>query len=139
GAVCMETIQGEGGINPVTPEFLQAARELTDKSGAMLVLDEIQCGLGRTGKWFAYENYGIKPDIVTVAKPLAAGLPLGAILTTDKVASCMHPGLHGTTFGGGPLSCTVAVAFLKQVTALLPHICEIGSYFQSRLEQLAQK
>jgi acetylornithine/N-succinyldiaminopimelate aminotransferase len=138
-AVCLETIQGEGGIRPVSHEFLLLARELTSKHGALLVIDEIQCGLGRTGQYFAYQQHGIQPDIVTVAKPLAAGLPLGAILTTNKVASCMHPGLHGTTFGGGPLSCTVAVAFLKQVTALLPHICEIGSYFQSRLEQLAQK
>ena len=138
-AVCLETIQGEGGIRPVSHEFLQVARELTSKHGALLVIDEIQCGLGRTGQYFAYQQHGIQPDIVTVAKPLAAGLPLGAILTTEKVAGCMHPGLHGTTFGGGPLSCAVAVAFLKQVDALLPHICEIGQYFQSGLEQLSKK
>jgi acetylornithine/N-succinyldiaminopimelate aminotransferase len=137
-AVCLETIQGEGGIRPVSHEFLQVARELTSKHSALLVIDEIQCGLGRTGQYFAYQQHGIQPDIVTVAKPLAAGLPLGAILTTEKVAGCMHPGLHGTTFGGGPLSCAVAVAFLKQVNALIPHICEIGQYFQSRLEQLAE-
>ena len=138
-AVCLETIQGEGGIRPVSHDFLQLARELTSKHGALLVIDEIQCGLGRTGQYFAYQQHGIQPDIVTVAKPLAAGLPLGAILTTEKVAGCMHPGLHGTTFGGGPLSCAVAVAFLRQVDTLIPHICEIGQYFQSRLEQLAQK
>src|SRR5581483_3264606 len=121
-AICMETIQGEGGINPVSQEFLQLARDLTKQSGALLILDEIQCGLGRTGEYFAYQHYGITPDIVTVAKPLAAGLPLGAILTTNEVASCMHPGLHGTTFGGGPLSCAVAIEFLKQMEKLRGHI-----------------
>ena len=118
-AVCLETIQGEGGINPISPEFLRLARELTQKSGALLLLDEIQCGLGRTGKYFAYQQYGITPDIVTVAKPLAAGLPLGALLTTHRVASGMHPGMHGTTFGGGPLACAVAIEFLRQLDGLL--------------------
>jgi len=138
-AVCMETIQGEGGINPVTPEFLQTARQLTDKTGALLVLDEIQCGLGRTGKWFAYEHYGITPDIVTVAKPLAAGLPLGAILTTNRVASGMHPGMHGTTFGGGPLACAVAIEFLRTVEGMLGHVKELGAYFRGKLDSLAAK
>jgi acetylornithine/N-succinyldiaminopimelate aminotransferase len=138
-AVCLETIQGEGGINPVTPEFLLLARELTRKHGALLIIDEIQCGLGRTGDYFAYQRYGVQPDIVTVAKPLAAGLPLGAILASNKVASCMHPGLHGTTFGGGPLSCAVAIEFLKQIDGLLPHIAEVGEYFRARLDQLGSK
>ncbi len=138
-AVCMETIQGEGGINPVSPEFLQAARQLTEKTGALLILDEIQCGLGRTGRWFAYQHYGVKPDIVTVAKPLAAGLPLGAILTTNRVASGMHPGLHGTTFGGGPLASAVAIEFLNQVAGLLKHVNETGRYFRGQLESLAAK
>ena len=119
-AICLETIQGEGGVFPVSPEFLKLARELTEKHGALLIIDEIQCGLGRTGQYFAYQDYGVQPDIVTVAKPLAAGLPLGAILTSNKVASCMHPGLHGTTFGGGPLSCAVAVEFLKQMEKFGP-------------------
>ena len=138
-AVCLETIQGEGGINPVSKEFLQTARELTQKSGALLILDEIQCGLGRTGKWFAYQQYGITPDIVTVAKPIAAGLPLGAILTTNRVASGMHPGLHGTTFGGGPLACAVAIEFLKQVQGLMKHINDLGGYFHGKLEKLASQ
>jgi acetylornithine aminotransferase/acetylornithine/N-succinyldiaminopimelate aminotransferase len=138
-AVCMETIQGEGGINPVTPEFLHRARELTERAGALLILDEIQCGLGRTGKWLACEHYGVKADIVTVAKPLAAGLPLGAILTTNRVASGMHPGMHGTTFGGGPLACAVAVEFLRIVEGLLGHVRELGTYFRSRLDGLAAK
>jgi acetylornithine aminotransferase/acetylornithine/N-succinyldiaminopimelate aminotransferase len=135
-AVCMETIQGEGGINPVSAEFLQTARKLSEGTGALLIIDEIQSGLGRTGKYFAYQHYGIKPDIVTVAKPLAAGLPLGAILTTDRVASGMHPGLHGTTFGGGPLACAVAIEFLRTVDGLKGHIQETGKYFRRQLEVL---
>ncbi len=138
-AICLETIQGEGGIRPVSPEFLELARQLTAKHDALLVVDEIQCGLGRTGRFFAYQHYGIQPDIVTVAKPLAAGLPLGAILTSNKVASCMHPGLHGTTFGGGPLSCAVAVEFLKQTEKLLSRISQFGGYFRQQLESLAGK
>jgi acetylornithine/N-succinyldiaminopimelate aminotransferase len=138
-AVCLETIQGEGGINPISPEFLQLARELTEKSGALLLLDEIQCGLGRTGKYFAYQHYGIKPDIVTVAKPLAAGLPLGALLTTDRVASGMHPGMHGTTFGGGPLACAVAIEFLSRLDGLLAHVSKLGKYFLAELQELQSK
>jgi acetylornithine/N-succinyldiaminopimelate aminotransferase len=135
-AICLETIQGEGGINPLSREFLQLARELTEKSGALLLLDEIQCGLGRTGKYFAYQHYGIKPDIVTVAKPLAAGLPLGALLTTDRVATGMHPGLHGTTFGGGPLACAVAIEFLKQLDKLRGHVTKLSAYFLDELQEL---
>jgi len=138
-AVCIETIQGEGGIRPVSKEFLQAARKLTKKYGALLILDEIQCGLGRTGLAFAYQHYGIQPDIVTIAKPLAAGLPLGAILTTNQVASCIHPGMHGTTFGGGPLSCAVAIEFLDQMEKLLGHVRQTGAYFHKQLEMLARK
>ena len=138
-ALCLETIQGEGGINAVSPEFLRTARELTQKSGALLILDEIQCGLGRTGKYFAYQHYGITPDIVTVAKPLAAGLPLGALLTTDRVASGMHPGMHGTTFGGGPLACTVAIEFLRELDGLLIHVAKLGWYFLTLLRALQAK
>ncbi len=138
-AVCIETIQGEGGINLVSQEFLQTARELTEKSDALLLLDEIQCGLGRTGKYFAYQNYGIQPDIVTVAKPLAAGLPLGALLTTNRVATAMQPGLHGTTFGGGPLACAVAIEVLKQMEKLKGHVLKVGSHFLSELQGLQTK
>jgi acetylornithine/N-succinyldiaminopimelate aminotransferase len=138
-AVCMETIQGEGGIYPVSREFFQAAKELTQHTGALLIVDEIQSGLGRTGKYFAYQHYGITPDIVTVAKPLAAGLPLGAILTTNRVASGMHPGLHGTTFGGGPLACAVAIEFLRTADGLRGHIREVSGYFRKQLEALQAK
>jgi len=138
-AVCIETIQGEGGIRPVNAEFLELASRLTKQSGALLVLDEIQCGLGRTGRHFAYQHYGVLPDVVTVAKPLACGLPLGAILTTERVASCMHPGLHGTTFGGGPLACAVSIEFLREEKKLLKHVRTLGEYFHAALEALDRK
>jgi len=138
-AVAVEAFQGEGGVNPVSPEFIQAARRLTSKAGALLLCDEIQCGLGRTGMAFGYQHYGIQPDVVTVAKPLASGLPLGAVLTTEAVSRAFHPGMHGTTFGGGPLACAVAVAFLDTLAEqdLLGHIREIGEYFKGRLSELA--
>ncbi len=134
-AIGLETVQGEGGVRPVSREFLNAARELTKKSGALLLLDEIQCGLGRTGRYFGYQHYGVKPDILTVAKPLAAGLPLGAILTTSRVAAAFHPGMHGTTFGGGPLACAVACTFIRtlQKQHLLAHVSKMGAYFHKVL------
>jgi acetylornithine/N-succinyldiaminopimelate aminotransferase len=138
-AVCIETIQGEGGICPVSPEFLELASRLTKQTGALLVLDEIQSGLGRTGRHFAYHHYDVKPDVVTVAKPLASGLPLGAILTTERVANCVHPGMHGTTFGGGPLACAVAIQFLRQEKKLLKHVRETGEYFRGALAILDKK
>ena len=138
-AVCIETIQGEGGVCPVNVEFLELASRLTKQNGALLVLDEIQCGLGRTGRHFAYQHYGVLPDVVTIAKPLACGLPLGAILTTERVASCMHPGLHGTTFGGGPLACAVAIKFLREEKKLLKHVSALGEYFHAALEALDKK
>jgi len=137
-AICIETIQGEGGIHPVSKAFLKTARELTQASGALLLLDEIQCGLGRTGKMFAYQHYGVKPDVVTLAKPLASGLPLGAILVTEEVAGAIHPGMHGTTFGGGPLACAVALEVLKVIEddKILDHVKEVGGYFLDLLQQL---
>jgi acetylornithine/N-succinyldiaminopimelate aminotransferase len=138
-AVCLETIQGEGGIRPLDADFLRAARELTKASGALLLLDEIQCGLGRTGRYFAYQHYKVEPDIVTLAKPLAAGLPLGAILATRRVANAMDPGMHGTTFGGGPLVCRIAIEFLRVLEGLLDHVDEVGGYFREKLEGLKSR
>jgi acetylornithine aminotransferase/acetylornithine/N-succinyldiaminopimelate aminotransferase len=112
---------------------------LTKQSGALLVVDEIQSGLGRTGRHFAYQHYDVLPDVVTVAKPLACGLPLGAILTTERVASCIHPGMHGTTFGGGPLACAVAIEFLREEKKLLKHVRALGGYFHAALEALDKK
>ncbi len=140
-AILLEPIQGEGGIRPLSSEFLQAARELTRSTGALLVADEIQSGLGRTGKWFAYQHYGIQPDITTIAKPLAGGLPLGAMLCTEEVSRAMHPGMHGTTFGGGPLACAVAIAVIDEIksTNLLDHVTSTGSYFKDALIALRTK
>jgi acetylornithine aminotransferase/acetylornithine/N-succinyldiaminopimelate aminotransferase len=140
-AIGLEAVQGEGGIQPVSQEFIETARQLSRTTGALLIVDEIQSGLGRTGKYFAYQCYGVQPDIVTVAKPLAAGLPLGAVLTTNAVAQAFHPGMHGTTFGGGPLACAVAVAFINEVTrdGFLATVRETGDYFRQQLLQLKAK
>lgn len=140
-AIVLEAVQGEGGIRPVSREFMTAARELTRSTGALLVVDEIQAGLGRTGKWFAYQHYGVQPDITTMAKPLAGGLPLGAVLCTQAVADAIHPGMHGTTFGGGPLACAAAIAVMDTIERenLLAHVVEVGAYFRERLEELAAK
>jgi acetylornithine aminotransferase/acetylornithine/N-succinyldiaminopimelate aminotransferase len=140
-AVLIEPIQGEGGIRPVSPQFFQAARELSRSTGALLIADEIQAGLGRTGKWFAYQHYGLLPDIVTVAKPLAGGLPLGAMLCTESVSLAMHPGMHGTTFGGGPLACAVAIAVIDTIKGsnLLEHVTVTGNYFKDGLTGLQKK
>jgi acetylornithine/N-succinyldiaminopimelate aminotransferase len=137
-AIGFEPVQGEGGINPVSKEFMKTARELATKYDALLILDEIQSGMGRTGKMFAYQHYGVKPDITTLAKPLAGGLPLGAILCTNKVSAIIHPGMHGTTFGGGPLACAAAVEFLNVIDRekLLKQTQQLGTYFLEQLRAL---
>jgi acetylornithine aminotransferase/acetylornithine/N-succinyldiaminopimelate aminotransferase len=138
-AVLLEPIQGEGGIRPVSQEFFAAARELTHSTGALLIADEIQSGLGRTGKWFAYQQFGIQPDVTTLAKPLAGGLPLGAMLCSEEASHGIHAGLHGTTFGGGPLACAVAIAVIDTIEQddLLNNIEQTGAYFKHQLHQLA--
>ncbi len=140
-ALLVEPIQGEGGIRPLSQAFMDAARAVTRRTGALLVIDEIQAGFGRTGKWFAYQHYDAAPDIVTVAKPLGGGLPLGAALCTEEVSRAMHPGLHGTTFGGGPLACRVAVAVFDEIerAGLLGHITEVGAYFYQQLLKLQKR
>jgi acetylornithine/N-succinyldiaminopimelate aminotransferase len=139
--VVMELIQGEGGINPLTPEYVAKARELADRYNALLVADETQCGVGRPGTYFAYQRSEpvILPDVVVAAKPLACGVPLGFILANDKAAAAIKPGMHGTTFGGGPLACRVALEFLEILEELLPAIQRVGGYFQSKLNDLAAK
>jgi len=139
--VLIEAIQGEGGIRPVSREFMAIARALTQSTGALLICDEIQAGLGRTGKWFAYQHYDVRPDVTTIAKPLAGGLPLGAMLCTEEAARAIHPGMHGTTFGGGPLACAVAVAVIDTIEQekLLEHVTEVGTYFHRRLNELMEK
>jgi acetylornithine aminotransferase/acetylornithine/N-succinyldiaminopimelate aminotransferase len=140
-AILVEAVQGEGGVNPATQEFMNAARELTSSTGALLIADEIQCGMGRTGKWCAYQHYDVHPDITTLAKPLAGGLPMGATLCTEEVARSFHAGMHGTTFGGGPLVCAVACAVIDEIEkeGLLAHITEVGDYFQAQLRELAKR
>jgi predicted acetylornithine/succinylornithine family transaminase len=140
-AILLETIQGEGGIYPVSEVFWNRARSLATQRGALLIADEIQCGLGRTGRLFAYQKFSSKPDVVLIAKPLAAGLPLGAILTTEDVASRVSPGMHGTTFGGGPLVCAVALEFLKIIEEekLLENIRMRGEELRDGLAKLAAK
>jgi len=139
--VLIEAIQGEGGIRPVSREYMAVARELTRSTGALLICDEIQAGLGRTGKWFAYQHYDVQPDVTTLAKPLAGGLPLGAMLCTEEAARAIHPGMHGTTFGGGPLACAVALAIIDTIEGeqLLDHVTDTGTYFHGRLDELAAK
>lgn len=138
--ICIEPIQGEGGIHPVSQEFFATARELCDSTGALLLADEIQSGLGRTGKWFAYQHYGILPDIVSLAKPIAGGIPMGAMLCTEEAARGFAPGQHGTTFGGGPLACAVAITVLDtmQRENMLAHIQDVGRFFKSKLQELAK-
>ena len=140
-AVILETIQGEGGIYPVSEKFWERARSLATQHGALLIADEIQCGLGRTGRYFAYQKFPSKPDIAVIAKPLAAGLPLGAILTNNAVAAHISPGLHGTTFGGGPMICAVALEFLKTVEdgKLLRNIRARGAELRAGLDKLQAK
>jgi acetylornithine aminotransferase/acetylornithine/N-succinyldiaminopimelate aminotransferase len=137
-AVLLEVIQGEGGVVEIREDFLKAAQELCHAHGALLICDEIQCGLGRTGRFFAYSKFGLKPDVVVVAKPLAAGLPLAAILAREEVAQAFSPGLHGTTFGGGPLQCRLALKVLEifERPGFLAHVREVGAYFRAQLEGL---
>ncbi len=129
--ICLEVLQGEGGINALSKEFFSAARELCDSTGALLLADEIQSGIGRTGEWFSYQHYGILPDVTTVAKPLAGGIPMGAMLCTDNAALAFTPGMHGTTFGGGPLACAVAIAVLDTINneKLLTSCARYGRLF----------
>ncbi len=140
-AIGFEFLQGEGGIRPVSQAFAEAAHALARKHDALLIADEIQSGLGRTGRWFAYQHYGIQPDLVTVAKPLAGGLPLGALLASENVSQCIHPGMHGTTFGGGPLACAVALELLQTLERqkLLKHVQRTGAYLLEELRELQQK
>ncbi len=140
-AICVEAIQGEGGIRPISPEFFAAARQLCDSTGALLLADEIQSGMGRTGKWCAYQHYGILPDITTLAKPLGGGLPIGAMLCTEEAARAITPGMHGTTFGGGPLVSAVAIAVIDHMrqSDMLSHVRDVGAYFQEQLRSLAIK
>src|ERR1700735_33004 len=138
-AIVLETIQGEGGIFPVSEPFWQRARALATEHDAAVIADEIQCGLGRTGRYFAYQKFDSAPDMVTIAKPLAGGLPLGAIIANEQFAAAFTPGMHGTTFGGGPLICAAALEVLKVIEKkkLLKNVYERGTQLRAGLEKLA--
>ena len=137
-AIFFEPILGEGGIVEISAEFAAIARQLARQFDALLVCDEIQCGLGRTGKAFSHQFWGEEyiPDVITVAKPLAAGLPIGAVICNEKAAAVLGPGMHGSTFGGGALTCRVALEFIEMLPDLMSRVREIGAYFEARLQEL---
>jgi acetylornithine/succinyldiaminopimelate/putrescine aminotransferase len=140
-ALILEPIQGEGGVRVLDAGFVREVRALTRERDVLLIFDEIQCGLGRTGTLFAYEQFGVEPDLLTLAKPIAGGLPMGAVLMTDDVASTIKPGDHGTTFGGGPFVASVANHVVERLSdpSLLQHVSQSGAWFGKQLTDLAQR
>ena len=141
-AVICETIQGEGGIHPASGEFLKGLRELCDKNDMILILDEIQCGMGRTGDWFAWQQYGVRPDIMTCAKALGCGVPVGAFVLNERAASAsLSPGDHGTTYGGNPLACAaVSTVFdIFERDHILEHVRELTPYLEQTLDRLVSE
>ena len=139
--ICIEWIQGEGGVLPLSDDFCRRARELADQFDALLCFDEIQCGVGRTGKYFGYQlaDPVVLPDIMTAAKPLACGIPLGVIAVNERAAASIRPGMHGSTFGGNALASRVAIEFFEILEGLLPQITRVGDYFRSQLRSLGGK
>jgi predicted acetylornithine/succinylornithine family transaminase len=139
--IVLEFIQGEGGIKPVSEQFARKARELADRFNALLIFDEIQCGVGRVGTHFSYQllHPVLLPDIVLAAKPMACGIPLGVIIANEKAAATLRPGMHGSTYGGGPLACRVALEFFDILEGLLPSITAVGGYFRMRLTELMRR
>jgi acetylornithine/N-succinyldiaminopimelate aminotransferase len=140
-AIVFELVQGEGGIFPLTPDYIRKAREIADRYDALLIFDEIQCGVGRSGTYFSYQMLEpvVMPDVMIAAKPMACGIPLGVIAANEHAAASIGPGMHGSTFGGGPLACRVALEFFDVLDELLPNIVHIGGYFRMRLNELAKK
>ncbi len=140
-AIMVEPIQGEGGINIATPEYLSKIRELCDANGAIMILDEVQTGIGRTGKWFGYQHYDVEPDIMTMAKTLGGGVAIGAIMAKDEIAQKLAPGKHASTFGGNSLSCSAAIAVLEAVEEdnMLENANKMGQYAREKLNALAAK
>ncbi|MBE0536792.1 MAG: aspartate aminotransferase family protein [Phycisphaerae bacterium] len=139
--VMIEPIQGEGGINMATEEYMQTIRHLCDANGAVMILDEVQTGLGRTGKWFGYQHYDVQPDVITMAKALGGGVAIGAMMTTEHMAACLVPGTHASTFGGNPLACAAGIAVLEAIKAddLLANAAAMGKYAVERLTALKDK
>jgi acetylornithine aminotransferase/acetylornithine/N-succinyldiaminopimelate aminotransferase len=131
--IMLEVIQGEGGINEAEGEFLAKVEELCRREGLLLIVDEVQTGLGRTGKFYGYQHFGIKPDIITLAKGLGGGFPIGCVIAREEVAKAFKPGSHGSTFGGNALACACAKVVIEKVLKLLDHVEEVGNYFKERL------
>lgn len=140
-AIIMETVQGEGGLYPADPEFLKKIRAFCDEKGILLILDEVQCGMGRTGTMYAYEQYGVKPDIVTTAKALGCGVPVGAFVAKEEVAAALVPGDHGTTYGGNPLAAAAINAVFDQFDELkvLDNVKKVSAYMAEKLDALVAK
>jgi len=140
-AVMIEPIQGEGGIHPATPEYMHAIRELCDAHGAMMILDEVQTGMGRTGRWFGYQHYDVVPDILTLAKALGGGVAIGAMMARPQVAASLVPGTHASTFGGNPLACAAGVAVVEAIESehLLENASAMGNYAVEKINQLKPK
>jgi len=140
-AVLVEPIQGEGGINVAKPEFLQAIRRLCDEKGAVMILDEVQTGMGRTGKWFGYQNFDVEPDIITMAKTLGGGVAIGGMMAKPEIAACLVPGKHASTFGGNSLACAAAIATIETIEEgnLLQHAVQMGQYTREKLQALKEK
>lgn len=140
-AIILEPVQGEGGIYPANPEFIRGIRELCDEKDLVMICDEIQCGMGRTGKMFAYEHYGIKPDVVTMAKAVGCGVPVGAFAAGEKVMDAMKPGDHGTTYGGNPFVCAAVNEVLRQFKerGVVEHVREISVYLEEKLDELVDR
>jgi acetylornithine/succinyldiaminopimelate/putrescine aminotransferase len=140
-AIVLELIQGEGGIYPLTEAYIRKARELADRYNAILIFDEIQCGVGRTGTHFAYQLLDpvVLPDVMVTAKPMGCGIPLGLVAASERAAVNLGPGSHGTTFGGNPLACRVALEFFDILDELMPHISSVGSYFRMQLTELQKR
>ena len=140
-AIILETIQGEGGIHPVKMEFIKEIRSICDDQGILLILDEIQCGMGRTGKMFAYQHYGIEPDIVTVAKALGCGVPIGGFLAKEEIAKALVPGDHGTTYGGNPFACAAVVKVFElfEKQNILSNVNKVSKYLELKLDELVKE
>jgi len=139
--VLLEPVQGEGGVHPASPEYLKSVRELCTQKGLLLIFDEVQCGLGRTGKFFAYQHYEAEPDIMCLAKALAGGIPMGAMLAKEEVANAFQPGDHASTFGGNPLAAAAGVAALETILGegLVENAVKTGGYFKEKLAALKAK
>ncbi len=134
--IMLEVIQGEGGVNECEEEFLKELQELCREKGLLLIIDEVQTGIGRTGKFYGYQHYGLEPDIITLAKGLGGGVPIGAVIAREEVARHLTPGTHGSTFGGNALACVAGKVVVEEVKKLLPHVEEVGNYFKRKLEEL---